>query len=205
MINRFGTAFVALGLLLTQAASAGTVTLGWDKQWQHQTGQSFTHSLSDAADLVANGNVLSNAHLTVWALSDFHHSSEYISSVSIDGTVLGSNIDSGHANMTANEKPLHWGKLGYNTRLFKLGFDLDDGLFNGLMGDSMASIIVDFSDSVHALACNYYSKVKLTFDYEPGGTITDVDDIAAVPLPAAVWLFGTALFGFAGVRFKRRT
>ena len=38
----------------------------------------------------------------------------------------------------------------------------------------------------------------------PGG-LNEVDpEIPSVPLPAAVWLFGTALAGFAGVRLKKR-
>lgn len=47
------------------------------------------------------------------------------------------------------------------------------------------------------LRTSFYSALTLT-------AISDTNPISAVPVPAAAWLFGTALLGFAGTRLRRR-
>lgn len=195
----------SVAALAVTAAQAGSVTL-WDKQWHHQTGQHFTHTLS--SNLVNEGNVLSNGTLHLWAKSDFNQWHEEISTVSIDGTELGTNIDVGSPGVQSYQ---YWSlnhTFKKNTRLLKTQFSLDDGLLNNIFADGSASVGVDFSDSVHALFCNYFSKVKLTFDYVADTTTNPTGGgepgIPAVPVPAAAWLFGTALIGFAGARRKLR-
>ena len=72
-----------------------------------------------------------------------------------------------------------------------------DNLFEtvNFSGQTISSLLVTLSDS------GAIDDIVFTL---PGG-LNEVDpEIPSVPLPAAVWLFGTALAGFAGIRFKKR-
>ena len=77
------------------------------------------------------------------------------------------------------------------------GNDETDNLFETVSfgGATISSLLVTLSDS------GAIDDIVFTL---PGG-LNEVDpEIPSVPLPAAVWLFGTALAGFAGIRFKKR-
>ena len=72
-----------------------------------------------------------------------------------------------------------------------------DNLFETVTfgGQTISSLMVSLRDS------GAIDDIVFTL---PGG-LNEVDpEIPSVPLPAAVWLFGTALAGFAGIRFKKR-
>lgn len=70
-----------------------------------------------------------------------------------------------------------------------ISFDLADlGL---IPGDSSSVALTDFALDLTADEFNHSYKIEF-------------GQISAVPVPAAVWLFGTALAGFAGFRAKQR-
>lgn len=209
MKNTLAYAAAGAALLISQSVSAGMVTLGWEKQYQAQDGEAFTFTLTDPDALVANGNVLSGGKLFVNVKSDLNWKYEYVETVGLDGTVIGENIGKGsnYDHTTASGPSPSAFQSTYvskNTRYYEMEFDLDDSFLNTVLSDSLATVLVDLSSSVDALSCYYFTKVKLEFNATPGGVITDVDDISPVPLPAAAWLFGTALLGFAGARHRAR-
>lgn len=201
-------------LAATTTASAGLAIHNydwyqWDKQYQTENGQRFEHHLSTNTNLIDDGNVITGGTLWVWAMSDFNWAShEKIDSISIDGHVIATSLSRNSPEVSAHRLWLGSHQYRTNTRWLSIRFDLTDTLLNDVFSDSMAQIVVDFSDSVTALSSHYYSKIKLGFDYvagtNTGTTDTGGPGISPVPLPAAAWLFLTALGGLAGARYRLR-
>jgi len=153
-----------------------------DLQYQTSQGETFTHSLNGPA---SNG---SNGILTAHIRGDLHDSilSESIANISIDGNILGSNI--------LWNGPNTYGQVqnSFDDREFYIDFVISAGLLSTIMADHLAIVTVEFSSGMNPFNPNFFSEVSLSYD-----------TLSPVPLPAAAWLFGTALLCFAS--WKRKT
>jgi hypothetical protein len=68
-----------------------------------------------------------------------------------------------------------------------------------------SNVVVDFADGVGAL-CGWWNLGNCVAD-EGDAPYAQVDytyEVSSVPVPAAVWLFGSALLGLAGVARRKK-
>lgn len=129
----------------------------------------------------------------------------------MDGTLLGiSNIDNSHSGVQFSEgaKPQHL--PGYDATA-SFSADNDPGAANGVQTGEFLGITFDllegitFSDTVDALSTG-----TLVIGIHAQGLGADTDEnfsesmINTVPVPGAVWLFGSGLIGLAGIARRKK-
>lgn len=165
--------------IFSMSVNAASIT---DKQFQTTSGQLFTHNLNGPAADGLNGGTL-----TVHTRGDFYaggqHNENY--SVSIDGNVLGSGLSFDSVGAFAVTEH------SFNDTEFSFSFAIDASLMSAIMSDLLAVVSVDFGAGMDAFDPAYFSEVTL-----------DYNNVSAVPVPAAAFLFAPALLGFLGLRKK---
>jgi hypothetical protein len=171
-----------LGFLVVSInANAALVT---DQQFQTASGQLFTHNLAGPASDGTGGI------LTVHTRGDFYAGGQFDEnySVSIDGTLLGSgnSFDSaGVFDVTEHS---------FNDWEFSIDFAVSSLLMSSVMADLLAIVTVDFGSGVGIFSGSQFSEVTLSYN-----------NVSAVPIPAAAFLFAPALLGFMGLRRKAKS
>ena len=191
MINR--TIFFGVLFLVAGAVSAATTTLS---QSQNQTadGQDFSFDFTPGAYEVG-----SSSSFTVSVQGDFGDPVTENASITISGD------DKGNFNRTSAEAYAVFfkGFNNTNTYRYKLNFNLDAAQTTAFMNNS--NVVVDFADGVVAL-CGWWNLGNCVAD-EGDAPYAQVDytyEVSSVPVPAAVWLFGSALLGLAGVARRKK-
>ena len=163
---------------------------------------------------------LSAATIT-WSPLTTYPSVDDIFSVDVVGTGFVSNVDGGGVNIsfdqtvvnvlsvTINEVVWDFGGAGISTGLI----DNINGTLNGIMVNTFANVTGDFvvaSIQMQAIGTGTSSLLLTENALNPwasGGSAinpTYVGGAIVVPVPAAVWLFGSGLLGLFGVA-KRKT
>lgn len=156
-----------------------------DIQYQTTDGQLFTHNLTGE---ISNGT---GATLTTHLRGDFHSLGQYNEnfSISIDGfsrwSEAGYGIFAGIYNITEHS---------INDVEFFVDTNLEASMFSSLMSDSVAIVTVDFGAGVDNFAELSFSEVTLSYN----------NQVSNVPVPAAVWLFGSGLLGLVGVARRKK-
>jgi len=113
-------------------------------------------------------------------------------SLAIGGTVAGLGFNSGTL-LTGSLTDIGFNIAGGDPLEFL--FDVTGGDAAGLYG-SLGGIILN--------SAGFGGSWAISFSSGPFQAIADVGTVGAVPIPAAVWLFGTALVGFIGMSRRRK-
>jgi len=184
MKNIYLTSMALTGMLIGTSISAATLT---DSQIQTSAGQDFTHILNGP---ISDGT---GATLSVTVRGDFYSQNflsnrEYFS-IAIDNNTLGSQLtfDSpGAYNVIQHTK---------NDREFSFDFLINNALFSSIMSNQEAVVLVDFAQGVTIFSdYDFSSKVSLNYN----------ETVSPVPVPAAIWLFGSAMMGFVGLSRRKK-
>ena len=191
MINK--TIFLGVLFLVAGAVNAATTTLS---QSQNQTadGQDFSFDFTPGAYEVG-----SSSSFTVSLQGDFSDPLTDNASITIGGD------DKGNFNpfsVDAYDVDFR-GFSNTNAYRYKLNFNLDAAQTTAFMNNS--NVVVDFADGVLAL-CGWWNYGNCIAD-EGDAPYAQVDytyEVSSVPVPAAVWLFGSALLGLAGVARRKK-
>jgi len=176
-----------VGLLMSISTNAAIVQ---DIQIQTEDSQNFTFNL--AADNYLLG---SDAVLTVTVQGDFNGASIENIIINLEGNNYGqfNYLHSSAYNIISYPN---------NSNVFRwsVDFNLSAALVGNMLSDNVLDVFVDFSDSVHAVT-----------GFSEGGGAGQAPFAQAslsynaqtVPIPAAAWLFGSALIGLAGIKRKK--
>ena len=193
MINK--TIFLGVLFLVAGAVNAATTTLS---QSQNQTadGQDFSFDF----DLTPSDyEVGSSSSFTVSVQGDFVDQLTDNASITIGGD------DKGSFNPFSVEAydVVFRGFSNTNAYQYKLNFDLSAAQTTAFMNNS--NVVVDFSDGVVALCgwWNYGNCIENVSD-APYAKLDYTYEVSNIPVPAAVWLFGSALLGLAGVARRKK-
>ena len=190
-------AYVAVAAFSTNASAAGVVIdfgtglagAGGTISDVNSDGSYITGSNILIGSLTTSGTGADGVYTTD-ALLNFDTNS---GSITIDGTITG---------------------LGINTSITLLSGSLTSWSYNGGVGTSFSAEGYDtkHDDLLNALGVPLNTQFDLLsftlgFDFPQNGNATavstDVLNIEAVPVPAAVWLFGSGLIGLVGVARRR--
>lgn len=191
MINK--TIFLGVLFLVAGAVNAATTTLS---QSQNQTadGQDFSFDFTPGAYEVG-----SSSSFTVSVQGDFSDPLTENASITIGGD------DKGNFNRGSAEAYDVFAKGFNNTNAYryKLNFNLDAAQTTAFMNNS--NVVVDFADGVVAL-CGWWNYGNCIADEDdaPYAQVDYTYEVSSVPVPAAVWLFGSALLGLAGVARRKK-
>ena len=185
---------IFFGVLFFTAAAVNAATIS---QTQEQTvdGENFIFDFNPGAYELG-----STSSFTVSVQGDFNDiSTEYSTKITIGG------VDKGNFNRVSAEAydVLARGFNNTNAYQYKLNFNLDAAQTTAFMNNS--NVVVDFADGVLAL-CGWWNYGNCTAD-EGDAPYAQVDytyEVSSVPVPAAVWLFGSALLGLAGVARRKK-
>ena len=185
--------FMGVLFLVAGAVNAATTTLS---QSQNQTadGQDFSFDFTPGAYQVG-----SSSSFTVSVQGDFSDPLTENVSITIGGD------DKGNFNRGSAEAydVLAKGLNNTNAYRYNLNFDLDAAQTTAFMNNS--NVVVDFADGVLAL-CGWWNYGNCTenVDVAPYAQVDYTYEVSNVPVPAAVWLFGSALLGLAGVARRKK-
>ena len=192
MMNK--TIFFGVLFLVAGAVNAATTTLS---QSQNQTadGQDFSFDFTPGAYEVG-----SSSSFTVSVQGDFNN----IATPGSTAITIGDD-DKGNFNRVSAEAYDVFSQSFNNTNTYryKLNFNLDAAQTTAFMNNS--NVVVDFADGVLAL-CGWWNYGNCIAD-EGDAPYAQVDytyEVSSVPVPAAVWLFGSALLGLAGVARRKK-
>ncbi len=86
----------------------------------------------------------------------------------------------------------------------QLGFPVNGGIVNGWTQAIAPGVTTALIQTTALGAGNYVLEVRGNVTGTSGGSYAGVFNVAAVPVPAAAWLFGTSLIGLAGATRKRK-
>ncbi|MDH5388253.1 MAG: PEP-CTERM sorting domain-containing protein [Gammaproteobacteria bacterium] len=157
-----------------------------------------------------------------WGAPTTYVSVNDVFSIDVVGTGFLSNVDGGGVNIsfdqtvvnvlsvTINEVVWDFGGAGISTGLI----DNLNGTLNGIMVNTFANVTGDFvvaSIQMQAIGVGNSSLLLTENALNPwasGGSAinpTYVGGVIAVPVPAAVWLFGSGLLGMFGVAKRKRS
>ena len=191
MINK--TIFLGVLFLVSGAVNAATTTLNLSEN-QTADGQDFSFDFTPGAYEVG-----SSSSFTVSLQGDFSDPLTDNASITIGGDDKGNfNRDSAKAYDVVSK-----GFNNTNAYRYKLNFNLDAAQTTAFMNNS--NVVVDFADGVMAL-CGWWNYGNCIAD-EGDAPYAQVDytyEVSSVPVPAAVWLFGSALLGLAGVARRKK-
>lgn len=104
--------------------------------------------------------------------------------------LLFSTLNPGGAAMNLNPNDTDWGQLTIANNGTLASENFDEALLNKIISENNLASAIDPFDA---------ESYPLVFDF----VIEGVDPISAVPVPAAAWLFGSALIGLVGVKRKK--
>ena len=192
MINK--TIVLGVLFLVAGAVNAATTTLS---QSQNQTtdGQDFSFVFTPGAYEVG-----SSSSFTISVQGDFSD----IATPGSTAITIG-DVDKGNFNRVSAEAydVVFKGFNNNNAYQYKLNFDLNVAQTAAFMNNS--NVVVDFADEVLALCgwWNYGNCIENVGD-APYATVDYTYEVSSVPVPAAVWLFGSALLGLAGVARRKK-
>ena len=192
MMNK--TILLGALFLIAGAVNAATTTLS---QSQNQTddGEDFTFNFNPGAYVAG-----SSSSFTVSVQGDFSN----ITTPGSTAITIGGD-DKGNFNRVSTEAygVLLKGFNNINTYRYKLNFDLDAAQTVAFMNNS--NVIVDFADEVTTL-CGWWNfgNCIANFNDAPYAKVDYTYEVSSVPVPAAVWLFGSALLGLAGVARRKK-
>ena len=81
------------------------------------------------------------------------------------------------------------------------GVQVNFGAISGLSSPSIGSTTISAQQEVDLLAGLWY--INIHTDFFPGGEIRG--QVQVVPIPAAVWLFGSGLLGLVGIARRKKS
>ena len=145
-------------------------------------------------------------------------------SVDIMGSGFTSNVDGGGVNLSFDQSRLNVLSVSIDESVWNFGstgvstgvIDNGAGLVDGIMVNTLADVAGDFviaTIEFQAMDVGISSLLLSDWGINPwasGGSLINPDyiassvEVSAVPLPAAVWLFGSGLIGLAGVAKRRK-
>lgn len=139
--------------------------------------------------LVTPTTTSSDATITLNLNGDFNSSSEYVD-VTIDGFSLGRVFD----NITGNDAFDFVNDTGNQSSSTLTGTaTISQAIFAGLIADGFLDLFFDTSSAVNC--CGTLNHLSGTISF---------NEVSAVPLPAAAFMFAPALLGFMGLRRKAK-
>ena len=197
-INTLLKQTLILPLLLLSAVSvnASTVTLSADPQIQTTDGQNFNFIF-----VPTNYEAGTTSTLTLTVQGDFDETANPATAVGVEigGGHLG-RFDRLSSNASGQSNP---GFSNLNTYKYSLDFTLDATETANFMNDS--TVAVDFSNDVIAI-CGWfnYSNCLVDVGDAPFAQVDFTYNIPEVPIPAALWLFGSALLGLGGIARRKK-
>ena len=193
MINK--TIFFGVLFLVAGAVNAATTTLS---QSQNQTadGQAFSFDF----DLTPSAyEVGSSSRFAVSLQGDFRDQLTDNASITIGGD------DKGRFDLFSADvyDVVFRGFSNTNAYQYKLNFDFSAAQTTAFMNNS--NVVVDFTDGVVAL-CGWWNlgNCIASVDDAPHAKLDYTYEVSSVPVPAAVWLFGSALLGLVGVARRKK-
>jgi len=138
-------------------------------------------------NLVTPTATTGDAIMTLHLNGDFNASSEYVD-ILIDGFSLGRVFD----NITTNDAFNFAGDVGNQSQSTLTGTaTISQSIFAGLISDGFLNLFFDTSRNVDCCGTLKHLSGSIAFN-----------EVSAVPLPAALFMFGPALLGFMGFRRK---
>lgn len=216
-----------LGVSETYDISSGTNTLGWN---DFDGNASYSYSVSgstllnqagtvwnvlavdnnaDPADTLYDANA---AHYGMRVMTTFSNANVVDTNIGADAAnagayIVGINNQAGHAGAGDGQQTGIIGGAGYWGLQMNTAFMPTLGV-KAAVGDSMGFLLaadqfspIDFGGGF--IDSNYQGVLQTTFagnwSLDSQGLLT----YSAVPVPAAVWLFGSALVGLVGVARRR--
>jgi hypothetical protein len=190
MINK--TIFLGVLFLVAGAVNAATTTLTLSEN-QTTDGQVFSFDFTPGAYEVG-----SSSSFTVSMQGDF---SDPLIETGI--TIGDGDTESFNPFSADAEDVVFKGLNNTNAYRYKLTFNLDAAQTTAFMNNS--NVVVNFADGVLAL-CGWwnYSNCIENIDDAPYAQVDYTYEVSSVPVPAAVWLFGSALLGLAGVARRKK-
>jgi len=148
--------------------------------------------------------------------------------VDIVGTGFTSNVDGGGVNFAFNSSVLNVTSISINENVWNLGAGINTGTINNVSGvvsgisvNAWDDVLGDFtmaSVTFQAIGSGVSSLLISEWGINPwasGGSLLNPDfaaasvtvaeaPISAVPVPAAVWLFGSGLIGLLGFAKRKK-
>ena len=184
---------VLIPLLFAGVVSAATLS---QVQTQTTDGQNFTFNFAPSDRAAGTGSTV-----TLEVQGDFNLTT--LGDGSVDVT-LG-NVSEGQFTRVSPEAydVSAAGFANLNAYKYKLNFDLNSAQTDSFLSNG-GLVGMDFSADVTAL-CGWfnYSNCLASGD-APFAAATYTYNIPEVPIPAALWLFGSALLGLAGIARRKR-
>ena len=185
---------IFFGVLFFTAAAVNAATIS---QTQEQTvdGENFIFDFNPGAYELG-----STSSFTVSVQGDFNDiSTEYSTKITIGG------VDKGNFNRVsakAYDVSMRGGS-NINTYEYKLNFDLTAAQTEDFMSNSI--VLVDFGEEVQHI-CGWwnFSNCNVLSGNAPYAEVEYTYEVSSVPIPGAVWLFGSALLGLAGVARRKK-
>ena len=180
--------------LIAGAVNAATTTLS---QSQNQTvdGENFIFNFTPGSYEAG-----SSSSFTITVQGDFNN----IATPGSTAITIGGD-DKGNFNHVSAEAydVVFKGFNNINAYQYKLNFDLNAAQTEAFF--STSNVIVDFADEVLVL-CGWwnYGNCIANVDDAPYAQVDYTYEVSSVPVPAAVWLFGSALLGLAGVARRKK-
>ena len=186
------TFFFTVLFLAAGAVSAATTTLS-QTQTQTVDGENFTFAFAPGSYQAG-----SSSSFTITVQGDF----DDISPPGSTAITLG-NAYQGNFNRTDGYDVTNPGFSNINTYLYKLDFFLNPTETDDFMTNP--TVLVDFASDVQQL-CGWwnFSNCNVLSGDAPFAEVTYTYEVSAVPVPAAVWLFGSALFGLATIARRKK-
>ena len=186
--------FLSLLVFIVGAVNAAAMTLS-ESQNQTVDGENFTFNLNPGA--YQQGSLSS---FTISLQGGFSNTSTQFTGITFGNDFQG-DFD---INSTAAYDVEVKGFNNLNTYRYKLDFNLDAAQTAAFMNNSVVGI--NFADGVIA-SCGWwnYSVCVAGQDVAPYAAVDfTYDAVSNVPVPAAVWLFGSALIGLMGVARRKK-
>ena len=186
------TVFFTALFLAAGAVNAATTTLS-QTQTQTVDGESFTFGFAPGPYQVG-----SSSSFTITVQGDF----DDISPPGSTAITIGNDYQ-GNFNRTEGYDVTNPGFSNINTYLYKLKFDLDAAETADFMTNP--TVLVDFAENVQQI-CGWwnFSNCNVLNGDAPFAEVAYTYEVSAVPVPAAVWLFGSALFGLATIARRKK-
>ena len=157
------------------------------------------------AVLIASASVVNATTVLVPTDGDINFSLEFGALTGVTLAIFDEETDFGGANLVVDVPDLIYvnsgSSLHYNADFSDLGLSIDGDFVLAVSGDGTTTWVggeVNFGSVFTVPESNFYA---ITFDGFGGFEV--VVDVSPVPVPAAVWLFGSGLIGLVGVARRK--